>query len=115
MECTYGHLNSTLSVVGRCANKMAARHLIKTYCLPEVGKILPIKYLKYKIQNTFKKVFQIPKYQIRILKYCYKIQNTEKAARTHDQNFHLKQLSDRHIAINVFCIMQMLRTTYTVI
>ena len=30
----YGHLNSILSVVGRCANEMAAVHLIKTYCLP---------------------------------------------------------------------------------
>ena len=27
----YGHLNSILSVVGRCANEMAAVHLIKTY------------------------------------------------------------------------------------
>jgi len=30
----YGHLNSILSVVGRCANEMAAVHLINTYCLP---------------------------------------------------------------------------------
>ena len=29
----YGHLNSILSVVGRCANEMAAVYLIKTYYL----------------------------------------------------------------------------------
>ena len=30
----YGHLNIILSVVGRCANEMAAIHLTKTYCSP---------------------------------------------------------------------------------
>ena len=66
--------------------------------LYKVFEILNTKYFwkrisNTKIPNTFSKVFQLPKYQIRILKYFLKIQNTDKATLTHNQIFLQKLLS----------------------